>query len=228
MKRKAFKAAFPHTVPIMFGFIFLGISYGFMTVSKGFPPVYPILMAACIYAGSMEFVAVNLLLSAFNPVHAFFLTLIINARHLFYGISMLDVYRGKGWKKPFLIFGMSDETFTVNYTSVIPKDVDEGWFMLFVTWLDQSYWVIGSALGALLGSLIHFNSTGIDFVMTALFVCMLVDQWKDQANRESIMVGVLCTFICLMTLGSSHFILPAMVLIIFSFALDDYKKEEAV
>ncbi len=228
MKRKAFKAAFPHTIPILFGFIFLGISYGFMTVSKGFSPLYPIFMAMFIYAGSMEFVAVSLLLSAFSPVHAFFLTLIINARHLFYGISMLDVYRGTGWKKPFLIFGMSDETFTVNYTAAIPEDVDEDWFMLFVTLLDQSYWVIGTALGALLGSLIHFNSTGIDFVMTALFVCMLVDQWKDKVNRESIMVGAICTFLCLMTLGSSHFILPAMLLIIFSFALDDYKKEERI
>lgn len=228
MKRKAFKAAFPHTVPIFFGFVFLGISYGFMMVSKGFSPLYPILMAACIYAGSMEFVAMTMLLSAFNPVYAFFMTLVINARHLFYGISMLDVYRGKGWKKPFLIFGMSDETFTINYTAAIPKDVDEGWFMFFVTILDQSYWVLGAAIGALLGSLIHFNSTGIEFVMTALFVCMLVDQWKDKANRESIMVGVLCTFICLMALGSNHFILPAMILIIFSFALDDYKKEERV
>lgn len=228
MKRKAFKAAFPHTIPIFFGFVFLGISYGFMMVSKGFSPLYPILMAACIYAGSMEFVAMTMLLSAFNPVYAFFMTLVINARHLFYGISMLDVYRGKGWKKPFLIFGMSDETFTINYTAAIPKDVDEGWFMLFVTLLDQSYWVLGAALGALLGSLIHFNSTGIEFVMTALFVCMLVDQWKDKANRESAMVGILCTFICLMALGSSHFILPAMILIIFSFALDDYKKEERV
>ena len=132
MKKKAFKAAFPYTLPICVGFLFLGMSYGFMMRSKGFSFVYPLCMSFFIYAGSMEFVTANLLLSAFNPVYAFFLTLMVNARHLFYGISMLEKYKNTGWKKFYLIFGMCDESFTVNCTVDPPEDVDRGWFMFFV------------------------------------------------------------------------------------------------
>ena len=123
MKKKAFKAAFPYTLPICVGFLFLGMSYGFMMRSKGFSFVYPLCMSFFIYAGSMEFVTANLLLSAFNPVYAFFLTLMVNARHLFYGISMLEKYKNTGWKKFYLIFGMCDESFTVNCTVDPPEDV---------------------------------------------------------------------------------------------------------
>lgn len=129
MKKKAFKAALPHTIPIAVGFLFLGMSYGFYMKSKGFSFVYPMLMSMFIFAGSMEFVTVNLLLSAFNPFSAFLLTLMVNARHLFYGISMLDKYKDVGWKKPYLIFGMCDESFTINCTVTPPNDIDKGWFM---------------------------------------------------------------------------------------------------
>lgn len=173
MKKKAFKAAFPYTLPICVGFLFLGMSYGFMMRSKGFSFVYPLCMSFFIYAGSMEFVTANLLLSAFNPVYAFFLTLMVNARHLFYGISMLEKYKNTGWKKFYLIFGMCDESFTVNCTVDPPEDVDRGWFMFFVNALNQFYWVTGATAGALLGYVIHFNTKGIDFVMTALFVVMI-------------------------------------------------------
>ena len=162
MKKKAFKAAFPYTLPICVGFLFLGMSYGFMMRSKGFSFVYPLCMSFFIYAGSMEFVTANLLLSAFNPVYAFFLTLMVNARHLFYGISMLEKYKNTGWKKFYLIFGMCDESFTVNCTVDPPEDVDRGWFMFFVNALNQFYWVTGATAGALLGYVIHFNTKGID------------------------------------------------------------------
>jgi len=178
MKKKAFKAAFPYTLPICVGFLFLGMSYGFMMRSKGFSFVYPLCMSFFIYAGSMEFVTANLLLSAFNPVYAFFLTLMVNARHLFYGISMLEKYKNTGWKKFYLIFGMCDESFTVNCTVDPPEDVDRGWFMFFVNALNQFYWVTGATAGALLGYVIHFNTKGIDFVMTALFVVMFINQWE--------------------------------------------------
>ena len=154
MKKKAFKAAFPYTLPICVGFLFLGMSYGFMMRSKGFSFVYPLCMSFFIYAGSMEFVTANLLLSAFNPVYAFFLTLMVNARHLFYGISMLEKYKNTGWKKFYLIFGMCDESFTVNCTVDPPEDVDRGWFMFFVNALNQFYWVTGATVGALLGYVI--------------------------------------------------------------------------
>ena len=141
-------------------------------------------MSLFIYAGSMQFVTVDLLLSAFNLPAAFFLTLMVNARHLFYGISLLEKYKNTGWKKLYLIFGMCDETFSINCAVNPPTDVDRGWFMFFVTLLIQIYWVAGSALGALLGYVIHFNTTGIEFVMTALFVVMFLDQWKASSEHK--------------------------------------------
>ncbi|KAA4561170.1 branched-chain amino acid transporter AzlC, partial [Bacteroides ovatus] len=162
MKSKAFRAALPYTIPICIGFLFLGISYGFFMHSKGFSFLYPVLMSLFIFAGSMEFVTVNLLLTAFNPLSAFLLALMVNARHLFYGISMLDKYKNTGLKKPYLIYGMCDESFSINCTVTPPADVDKGWFMLFVTLLNQIYWVAGAALGSLLGSVISFDTTGIE------------------------------------------------------------------
>ncbi|MDD3362494.1 MAG: AzlC family ABC transporter permease [Hespellia sp.] len=226
MKTKAFKAALPHTLPICIGFLFLGMSYGFLMRSKGFSFVYPMLMSFFIFAGSMEFVTVNLLLSAFNPLYAFFLTLMVNARHLFYGLSMLERYQNVGWKKLYLIFGMCDESFTINYTVLPPLGVDRGWFMFFVTMLNQIYWVSGATLGALLGYVIHFDTTGIEFVMTALFVVMFIEQWEKTEHHRSALIGVGCTLLCLLLFGSEKFILPAMALIILCFTLDRKKTDK--
>lgn len=223
MRAKAFKAALPYTLPICIGFLFLGMSYGFLMRSKGFSFVYPMLMSFFIFAGSMEFVTVNLLLSAFNPLYAFFLTLMVNARHLFYGISMLERYKNVGWKKPYLIFGMCDESFTINYTVLPPQDIDKGWFMFFVTMLNQIYWVSGATLGALLGYVIHFDTTGIEFVMTALFVVMFIEQWEKTDHHRSALTGLACSLLCLLLFGSENFILPAMALIILCFTLDRKK-----
>ena len=142
--RKSFRCAFPHTIPIFAGFLFLGMTYGIYMQVSGFSFWYPCLMSLTIFAGSVEFITVNLLLGAFNPLQALALTLMINARHLFYGISMLDRYKGTGWKKPYLIFGMCDESFSINYTADIPADVDRGWFMFFVTFLNHLYWFSGA------------------------------------------------------------------------------------
>ena len=147
VKTKALKAAFPHTIPIFAGFTFLGLAYGIFMQSRGFSFVWPMLMALTIFAGSMEFVTVALLCSAFAPVHAFLLALMVNARHLFYGISMLEKYKGTGKKKWYLIFGMCDESFTINYSAKVPKGVDKGWFYFFVTLFNQLYWVLGATLG---------------------------------------------------------------------------------
>ena len=129
MKRKALRAAFPHTLPILAGFWFLGLAYGIYMNASGFSFVYPMVMSLLIFGGSLEFLAVDMLLSPFAPLLVLLLTLLVQARHLFYGISMLDKFRGMGWKKFFLIFGMCDETFSVNYTAEIPDGVDRGWFM---------------------------------------------------------------------------------------------------
>lgn len=192
--------------------------------SKGFSFVYPMLMSFFIFAGSMEFITVNLLLSAFNPLYAFFLTLMVNARHLFYGISMLYKYKNDGWKKWYLIYGMCDESLTINCTVTPPPDVNKGWFMFFVTMLNQIYWVSGATLGALLGYVIHFNTKGIEFVMTALFVVMFINQWEEASNQQSALMGAGCSLLSLIIFGSGNFILPAMVLIICCFSLGRKRK----
>lgn len=227
MKRKAFKAALPYTLPICIGFIVLGMSYGFLMRSKGFPLIYPMLMSLFIFAGSMEFVTVNLLLSDFNPLHVFFLTLMVNARHIFYGISMLDKYKNCGWKKPYLIFAMCDETFTVNCAVTPPEDVGKGWFMFFVTLLNQIYWVSGATLGALLGYIIHFDASGIEFVMTALFVVMFINQWEETKEHTPALMGLGCSLLCLVIFGSSNFIIPAMILIVLCLSIGKGKLEAA-
>lgn len=220
MKKKAFKAALPYTLPICVGFLFLGMSYGFLMRSKGFSFIYPMLMSLFIFAGSMEFLTVNLLLSAFNPLYAFFLTLMVNARHLFYGISMLEKYKNTGWKKFYLIYGMCDESFTINCTVTPPPEVDKGWFMFFVTLLNHLYWVTGATLGALLGYVVHFDTTGIEFVMTALFVVMFINQWEENREHGPALIGLGCSLLCLLLFGADNFILPAMALIILCFTLN--------
>ena len=191
IKTKALKAAFPHTIPIMTGFLFLGSSYGIYMNVSGFEFWYPMITSMLIFAGSVEFVTVNLLLGAFNPLQAFLLALMINARHIFYGISMLDKYRGTGLKKFYLIYGMCDESFSVNYTAEIPEDVDKGWFMFFVNLLNQIYWVVGATIGGILGGVIAFNTNGIEFVMTAMFVVIFLEQWLKEKNHIPSMAAML-------------------------------------
>ena len=142
MKLKALKAAFPHTIPILTAFAFLGMAYGLYTRVSGLGFIYPLLMSLLIFGGSLEFVTVTMLLSPFAPLQAFLMALLIQARHIFYGIAMLDKYKDMGLKKYYLIFTMCDETFSVNYTADIPEDVDRGWFYFFVSMLNRSYWVI--------------------------------------------------------------------------------------
>ncbi len=211
VQKKALKAAFPHTIPILAGFWFLGLTYGIYMNVSGFSFWYPMLMSLTIFAGSMEFVAVNLLLGSFDPFQAFVMTLMINARHLFYGISMLDKYRGLGWKKFYLIFSMCDESFSINYTAEIPKDVDRGWFMFFVTLLNHFYWFFGATLGGIFGSLIHFNTEGLDFVMTAMFTVIFLDQWLKEKNHTSALAGMGISILCLIAFGSDDFIIPSMI-----------------
>ena len=181
-----------------------------MNVS-GFSFWYPMVMSLTIFAGSVEFVAVNLLLGAFNPLQALAMTLMINARHLFYGISMLDRFRGTGLKKIYLIFGMCDETFSINYTAKIPEDVDRGWFMFFVTLLNHFYWVFGATLGGIFGSLITFSTEGLDFVMTAMFAVIFLEQWLKEERHTSSLLGIGISLLCLIAFGADNFIIPSMI-----------------
>lgn len=214
MKRKALKAAFPHTIPIFAGFWFLGLAYGIYMNVSGFSFLYPMLMSFTIFGGSLEFVAVSMLLSAFAPLQTFIMTLMIQARHLFYGISMLDRFKGLGWKKYYLIFGMCDETFSINYTADIPKDVDRGWFYFFVTLLNHFYWFSGATIGGLMGNLIHFNTEGLSFVMTAMFVVIFMEQWLKEKHHVSAWIGLGGSAGCLIVFGADSFMVPTMICIL--------------
>ena len=211
----AFYAAIPHTAPVLTGYVFLGITYGILMVTSGFPVLYPVLTAVIVYTGSMEFLLVSILSASFHPLACFATALMVGARHLFYGISMLDRYKGTGWKKIYLIYATTDETFAVNYSVAVPKDVDRGWFYFWVSLLDQLYWIAGTALGAVCGAGITFNTRGLDFVMTAMFVTIFMNQWlKDTwKGHVSAGIGIAGSLICRMLLGPDRFIIPAMLTI---------------
>lgn len=214
MKIKALKAAFPYTIPIFAGFWFISLAYGILMNVRGFSFIYPVLMSLLIFAGSLQFILVTMLMSVFSPLSALAVTLLVQARHLFYGIAMLDRFKGMGWKKPYLIFGMCDENFSINYTAKIPPDVDEGWFMFFVTLLNHIYWVSGAAIGGVLGSLIKFNTEGLDFVMTAMFVAIFTDQLIKEKKKYTGLIGLGVTLFCLLIFGAESFMIPSMVLIL--------------
>ncbi len=211
---RALKAAFPYTIPIFAGFWFLALTYGVMMNRAGFSFVYPAVMSMLIFGGSLEFVAVSMLTSPYAPVQTLIMALIIQARHLFYGISMLDKYRGMGWKKAYLVFGLCDETFSINYTAPIPEGVDRGWFYFFVTLLNQLYWVTGAVTGGLLGSMITFDTTGLDFVMTAMFTVIFMDQWMKEKKHFTALIGLGCAALCLCLFGKDSFMIPTMVCIL--------------
>ncbi|MDE8733554.1 AzlC family ABC transporter permease [Eubacteriales bacterium DFI.9.88] len=212
-KFTALKAAFPHTIPILTGFTFLGLVYGMLMASKGYGAGWSLLMSMVVFGGSIQYVAVTLLTAAFNPIQALILSLTINARHLFYGISMLKKYSGTGKLKYFLIFALCDETYSLTSTKEPPKGVSAKWFYFWITVLDYSYWVIASFAGGLLGSLVKLDLEGLDFVLTALFVVLFLEQWREKENRIPAAMGVICSVISLAVFGADNFIIPAMVLL---------------
>lgn len=218
---RALLAAFPYTTPILAGFAFLGFAYGVYMNVMGFPFYYPFLLALVIFGGSLEFVAVSLLLAPFAPLATFLLALLIQARHLFYGLSLLDTYRGLGWKRFFLIYGLCDETFSIVFTAKrrLPKDVDRGWFMLWITWLNEGYWVLSALLGGLVGGMLPFDTTGLGFVMTAMFVVIFLEQWLHESCHATAMLGILAAGGSLALFGAQSFMMPAMVIILLALLL---------
>lgn len=213
-KLLALRAAFAYTIPVLTGYGFLGFAYGVYANVSGFSFLYPLIMSLVIYGGSLEFLTVSMLLSTFAPLQTFLAALMIQARHLFYGIAMLEKYKGMGWKRFFLIFGMSDETFSVIYTAKVPENVDRGWFMLFITLLDQFYWVAAATLGGLFGSLISFSTEGLDFVMTAMFVVIFLEQWLKERKHYTALIGLGASALCLYIFGADSFLIPSMICIL--------------
>ena len=212
-KTKALKAAFPSTIPILTGFLFVGFAYGIYMRTAGLGVIFTVLVSLTAFAGSMQFVAVSLLIGAFDPIGALILTLMVNARHLFYGIAMLEKYNIPGLKRIFLIFGMCDESFSIISLVDAPKGVDSGWFMFFISLLNYLYWAIGTALGALFGSLLIFNTRGIDFVFTALITVLFLEQWLKEKKHYSSLLGIVLSVVSLLIFDSSNFLIPAMIMI---------------
>ena len=225
-KIKALKAAFPGTIPVMTGYIFLGMAFGILLNAKGYGIFWALLMSLFIYAGSMQYVVISLLASAFNPIAAFMITLMVNARHLFYGLSMLDKFKNTGKLKPSVIFGLTDETFSILCGTEPAADVSRPWYMFWVTLLDQFYWVAGSAVGSLLGSMLSFNTKGLDFVLTALFVVIFVGQWQETDNHIPAAIGVVVTLLCRIFFGTGSFLIPAMIGILICLSLAEKQRRE--
>jgi len=225
---RAFRAAFPHTIPVLTGYFFLGVAYGFLMQSKGYNFIWAGLMSAIAFGGSMQYVAITLLTTAFNPVQACILSFMVNARHMFYGLSMQSKYKGMGKIKSFLIFMLTDETFAVAYTLEAPLGINRRYFFFAISFLDYMYWVISSIIGGILGNFITFNTKGLDFVLTALFVVLFVEQLTKKANWLSGAIGVVATLVSLMIFGQRNFIIPAMVIIVCMLFCVKHKYEDCV
>lgn len=228
--RAAFKAAFPHTIPVMTGYLFIGIAFGVMFADKGYNFVWAGIMSLLVYAGSGQYLAVNFFEPSVSLLQVMFLTFMVNVRHIFYGLSLLDKFKVSGKKKPYMIFSLTDETYSLYFLTKTPENVDEGKFLFAIATLDQSYWVIGSIIGAVVGTIIPFNSTGIDFAMTALFIVIFVEQWLQKKNRFPAIVGVVSSVVSLLVFGKDSFILPTMIVVMIVLLANhriEQKKEDA-
>lgn len=213
MKKCAVRAAFLDTVPVLTGYMFLGFGFGILLHQSGYGVLWAAAMSLFIYAGSMQYVTVSLLTGGAGLLTAALTTVVVNARHLFYGISMVDAYKGAGKKKPYLIFALTDETYSLVSRNRVPEGMSRHAYCFLVSLFDQIYWVTGSVLGSLAGSLLPVNYAGIEFVLTALFVTIFVEQWLSTKNHVPAVIGVVATVVCLLVFGRDIFLIPSMVLI---------------
>jgi 4-azaleucine resistance transporter AzlC len=212
--KKAFGCAFPKTIPVLTGFLVLGMAYGVLMQTKGYSVVWSVLMSTIAFCGSMQFVAITLLTVAFNPIQAFLLSIMVNARHVFYGISMLDKYKGLGKIRTFLIYTLCDETFSISSSEEPPEEINRKYYYFAISFLDYLYWILGTFLGGLLGNFVTFNTKGLDFVLTALFVVLFLEQWKKSENRVAALIGLFATIVSVVIFGKANLVIPAMVMIL--------------
>ncbi len=211
MKKKTLRAAFLDSLPVMAGYLVLGFGFGVLLQKNGYPFYLAPLMSLTIYAGSLQYAAVDLLTSGASYLTSALIALTVNARHLFYGLSMLEKYRDTGRAKPYLIFSLTDETYSLVSRSTLPEGIDRKRYYLLLSLLNQLYWIAGSTLGALFGTLVQFNSQGIDFAMTALFVVIFVDQWLSAKQHLPALIGLGVSALCLLLFGADNFIIPSML-----------------
>ena len=226
MNKQTLRTAFLDTLPVMTGYVFLGFGFGILMYQSGYGVLWSFAMSFFIYAGSMQYMAVSLLTGGASLVTAALTTLVVNARHLFYGISMVDAYKGLGRKKPYMIFSLTDETYSLVSQEQLPQDVSRQDYCFLVSVFDHIWWVCGSVLGALAGSLLPINYEGIEFVLTALFVTIFVEQWLSTKNHAPAITGVAATLVCLLVFGKEVFLIPSMVIIALSLTLMRKVKKE--
>lgn len=215
MTRKQFQTIFKATIPVMAGYIVLAMGFSIYAKASGYGLVWSLLMSVIVYAGSMQYVLVDLLASGAGILVTLLTTLMVNARHMFYGISMIEKYQGTGKKKPYLIFSLTDETYSLVCNDV-PDGIDPGTYYFYVSLFDQLYWIIGTILGALASNIIPFSTDGIEFSMTALFIVVFLEQWLSNKNHVPALSGLLLSIICLFIFGSDNFLIPSMILITIS------------
>ena len=216
MNRKALTAAFPHTVPVLMGYLSIGIVFGWMLSAAGFHPLWSAIMSVTIYAGSGQYLGVELLSKAAPLTDAAFLTLILNFRHLVYGLSMLEKFRNLGWRKLYMIFSLTDETYALLAGVSAPEGVAGKDFYFSIALLNHLYWIAGSIIGAVAGALITINTEGIDFAMTALFLVIAVEQWQSSGDHSPVFLGTLGTLACLLLFGpeNGRFLIPALAILV--------------
>ena len=212
--KRIFKKAFLDTVPVLTGYLALGFGFGILLKSGGYSVLLAFVMSLTIYAGSMQYVAIGLLSGGASLITTAVTTFMVNARHIFYGISMLDRYKSTGLRKIYLFFSLTDETYSLLcHDDPKMSEEDRPNYYLTVSLLNQSYWVIGCTLGAVVGSLVKFNTDGIDFVLTALFVTVFVEQWLSTKKHSPALIGVFSSVLCLVIFGADNFLIPSMLLI---------------
>lgn len=233
MNRKALSAAFPITLPVMMGYLSIGIAFGLMLQRAGFNFIWSFFMSLSVYAGSGQYLGVEFLATGAALSTVALMTLLINFRHLVYGLSMLEKFRGMGWRKLYMIFSLTDETYALLAGAQVPVGVSAKDFYFSIAVLDHLYWVVGSVIGGVAGGLLAMNITGIDFAMTALFVVIAVDQWKSYKRHLPVFIGAGCTLFFLLLLGAQNMLVPALGVIVLALLLlrtrlDERGKEEAV
>jgi 4-azaleucine resistance transporter AzlC len=227
MQHSIVKQAFIKTVPVMAGYVVLGAGFGILLRNAGYGVLWAFAMSLFIYAGSMQYVGVSLITGGASIFTTALTTVMVNARHLFYSISMVDRYKDAGKYKPYMIFGLTDETYSLLCDGKTPEGADPAYYRFLVSIFNQSYWVTGSVLGSLLGTVLPFSTEGIEFSMTALFIASFTGQWMITGDHIPALTGLLSTLVCLVLFGPDRFLIPAMLLITLVLTLLRSRKEEA-
>lgn len=212
--KKTITSAFIKSLPVFAGYLFLGFGFGILLEKGGYGLVWALAMCVTIFGGSMQYVAVTLLTSHASLLTVAITTLLVNARYMFYGISMIEHYKGSGLMKPYLMFSITDETYSILCTGECPEGVDFHKYSFCLSLFNHIYWILGGALGVIAGTVIKFNSTGVEFAMTALFITVFLEQWKASKNHFSSLAGIAASVLCLLVFGGESFLIPSMILIL--------------